>query len=152
MPATRNARKKNKFEPSSSQNSRKRSHKRANLKIRPGESVRDEQVAVSANDPYELSNLADAQTPISPVLVAQLLLTSELPLTRLTSSSSPFMAPPTAKPLKGRKRFSADLHDLHTTCPSDLDRGTWSAQSKCGLAPPILRTTNIGVLRFQSRR
>ncbi|KAG1726823.1 hypothetical protein EDB19DRAFT_1751380 [Suillus lakei] len=36
---------------------------------------------------------------------------------------------PTAKPLKGRKRFSADLHELHTTCPSDLDRGTWSAQS-----------------------
>ncbi|KAG1769061.1 hypothetical protein EV702DRAFT_1181859 [Suillus placidus] len=38
---------------------------------------------------------------------------------------------PTTKPLKGRKRFSADLHELHTTCPSDLDRGTWSAQSKC---------------------
>ncbi|KAG2129598.1 hypothetical protein DEU56DRAFT_872472 [Suillus clintonianus] len=35
----------------------------------------------------------------------------------------------TAKPLKGRKRFSADLHKLHTTCPSDLNRGTWSAQS-----------------------
>ncbi|KAG2113395.1 uncharacterized protein F5147DRAFT_650340 [Suillus discolor] len=32
-------------------------------------------------------------------------------------------------PLKGRKRLSADLHDLHTTCPSDLDKGTWSAQS-----------------------
>ncbi|KIK41799.1 hypothetical protein CY34DRAFT_24232 [Suillus luteus UH-Slu-Lm8-n1] len=36
---------------------------------------------------------------------------------------------PAAKPLKGRKRFSADLHELHTTCPSDLVRGTWSAQN-----------------------
>ncbi|KAG0696497.1 hypothetical protein DFH29DRAFT_984602 [Suillus ampliporus] len=36
---------------------------------------------------------------------------------------------PTAKPLKGRKRFNADLRELHTTCPSDLDRGMWSVQS-----------------------
>ncbi|KAG1824854.1 uncharacterized protein BJ212DRAFT_1322854 [Suillus subaureus] len=98
MPATRNARKKNKFEPSSSQGSRKQPHKRVNLKKQPGENVHDKQVAMSTDDAYKLSKLADAQTPIS-------------------------------KALKGRKRFSADLHELHTSCPSDLDRGTWSAQS-----------------------
>ncbi|KAG1868338.1 hypothetical protein DFJ58DRAFT_858928 [Suillus subalutaceus] len=122
MPATRNARKKNKFEPSSSQASRKQPHKRVNLQVRPGEKVHDKQVAMSADDAYKLSKLADAQTPISPVPVTQL-----TPLTS-SSSSSPSMAP-TAKPLKGRKRFSADLHELHTSCPSDLDWGTWSAQS-----------------------
>ncbi|KAG2037131.1 hypothetical protein BDR03DRAFT_1011048, partial [Suillus americanus] len=121
MPAIRNARKKNKFEPSSSQASRKQ---RAHLTVRPGENVHDKQVAMSTDDAYKSSKLADAQTPISPVPVAQ----QQLPMTPLTSSSSPSMAP-TAKPLKGRKRFSADLHELHTSCPSDLDRGTWSAQS-----------------------
>lgn len=122
MPATRNARKKNKFEPSSSQDSRKRPHKRVEV-LRPGENVCDKQVAASADDAYELSKPADAQTPISPVPVA---LTSEA--LHLTPLASPSMTP-TPKPLKGRKRFSADLHELHTTCPPDLDRGTWSVQS-----------------------
>ncbi|KAG2071233.1 hypothetical protein BDR04DRAFT_1075782 [Suillus decipiens] len=129
MPATRNARKKNKIKPFSSQDARKRPDKRVDLRVQPGEkNVLDEQVAMFADDdPYELSMLADAQTPISPVPVAQLPLISEaLPLTPLISSS-PTM-PPTAKPLKGRRRFSADIHELHTTYPSDLDRGTWSAQ------------------------
>ncbi|KAG2360227.1 hypothetical protein BDR07DRAFT_1413070 [Suillus spraguei] len=127
MPATRNARKKNKIKQFSSQDARKRPDKRVNLRVQPGEkNVLDEQVAISADDdPYELSTLTDAQTPISPVPVAQLPLA--LPLTTLISSSSPTM-PPAAKPLKGRRRFSADLHELHTTCPSDLDKGTWSAQ------------------------
>lgn len=128
MPATRNARKKSKFAPSSSQDSRKRPHKLVEV-LQPGENDHGEQVAMSTDDTSESSILADAQTPISPVPVAQLLSTSEaLHLTPLISSS---MAPAT-KPLKGRKRFSADLHELHTTCSSDLVRETWSAQSKCG--------------------
>ncbi|KAG1734953.1 uncharacterized protein EDB91DRAFT_1146148 [Suillus paluster] len=122
MPVTRNATKKRKSEPSSSQNSKK-FQKRS--KVKPAEDVHDEQVAVLADGAHEISKLADAQTPIPPVPVAA---TAALPLIPLTSSSPPSMVPKT-KPLKGRKRFNADLCELHTTCPSDLDRGMWSAQS-----------------------
>lgn len=133
MSATRNTRKKNKFESSSiGQDSRnsKRLRKRVNSKVRPGENVHNKQVATSIDDAYQLSKLADAQAPIilGPVPVAQSSTSEVLPLTPLTSSSYPSVAPAPML-LKGRKRFSADLHDLHTTCPSDLDRGTWSAQS-----------------------
>lgn len=156
MPATRNTRKKNKFESSSiGQDSRnsKRLRKRVNSKVQPGENVHNKQVATSTDDAHQLSKLADAQAPIisGPVPVAQSSTLEVLPFTPLTSSSYPSVAPAPML-LKGRKRFSADLHDLHTTCPSDLDRGTWSAHSKRGLASsPIHSPTNIDLLRFQSR-
>ncbi|KAJ8584906.1 hypothetical protein M405DRAFT_865844 [Rhizopogon salebrosus TDB-379] len=123
---TQNASKKQKLEPSSSQkpqNSQKVPQKRMR---RWGRSA---QAAVSADAAHEAPKLTgtdprnhttEVEARILPLAAA-----ASLPLTLV--SSTIHMAP-ISKPLKGHKRFSADLRELKTGRSSDLDRGICSVQ------------------------
>ncbi|OJA08554.1 hypothetical protein AZE42_06638, partial [Rhizopogon vesiculosus] len=112
---TRNASKKRKLEPSSSpevQDSGKVPQKRTRMRQ---DQDAHEQPAGPRNPTYlEARILPMASTPT-------------LPLTATSSSTTPMVS--TSKPLRGHKRFNADLRELKTGCLSDLDRGVWSVQS-----------------------
>ncbi|KAJ8597247.1 hypothetical protein M405DRAFT_587353 [Rhizopogon salebrosus TDB-379] len=124
---TRNASKKQKLEPSSSQepqNSQKVPQKRMKIWGRGAKA------AVSADAAHEAPKLTGTdprnRTTKVEARILPLAAAASLPLTSVSSTTP--MAPIT-KPLKGHKRFSADLRELKTGRSSDLDRGIWSVQS-----------------------
>jgi ubiquitin-conjugating enzyme E2 Q len=113
---------------------------------------RSAQATVSADAAHEAPKLTgtdprnhttEVEARILPLAAA-----APLPLT-LVSSTTPMA--PTTKPLKGHKRFSADLRELKTGHSSDLDRGIWSVQSKFTVRlASTINFTNGDFLGFRS--
>jgi ubiquitin-conjugating enzyme E2 Q len=146
---TRNASKKQKLEPSSShepQKSQKVPQKRMRIWGRGA------QAAVSADAAHEAPKLTGTdprnRTTEVEARILPLAAAASLPLTPVSSTTP--MAP-TTKPLKGHKRFSADLRELKTGHSSDLDRGIWSVQSKFTVRlASTINFTNGDFLGFRS--
>lgn len=128
---TRNASKRQKLERSSSQEVQSSKVSQKRTKVRRGQGDRDAHEApdLTRTDPRAPTEF---EAPVPP--------TTAVPLTSASTSTTPMAF--TEKPLKGHKRFNADLRELKTGYLSDLDRGIWSIQSKFTPASTIHFTDN----------
>jgi hypothetical protein len=127
------ASKKQKLEPSSSQEVQNSKVSQKHTRMRRGQGDRDAHEApdLTRTDPRAPT---EVEAPIPP------LATTAVPLTSASTSTTPMAF--TEKPLKGHKRFNADLRELKTGYLSDLDRGIWSIQSKFTPASTVHFTDN----------
>ena len=142
---TRSASKKQKLDPSleERQNPEKVPQRRKEMRLRQ-----------DAQEPATVSVDARAHQRLKPRLrvdargsteVEALPTKTALPL---TSATPPTPIASAVMPLKGHKRFNADLRELIARCSSDLDNGIWSVQSKFTIAS-IISLINSDFLEFR---
>ena len=127
---TQDASKKQKLEPSSSQDS-KVSQKHTRMRRDQGDRDAHEAPDLTRTDPRAPTEVVAPVPPLATIAV---------PLTSASTLTTPMAF--TEKPLRGHKRFNADLCELKASHLSDLDRGIWSIQSKFTPASNVHFTDN----------